>query len=72
MLCYVEMIDKRTGLINHFTNAYKELFLSKSILLRDLVKDKIDKVVHFLMLAFFDGIITAKIMSENPHREIDM
>ena len=65
----VRIIDEETGLIDHFEKAYKELFLSNSVLLKDLAKENIHTVVRYLMLTFFDGILTAKIISENPGKE---
>lgn len=60
----VSLIDEKTGLISHFENAYKDLFLSNSALLKDLARENIYTVVRYLMLTFFDGILTAKIISE--------
>lgn len=50
---------------NHFRKAYNELFLSNSILLKDLTQEKVQMVIRYLMLTFFDGILTAKIISES-------
>jgi hypothetical protein len=61
----IQMIDETTGLIEHFEKAYKDLFITGSSLLNDLVKDNVQLVVKYLMLTFFDGILTAKIISEN-------
>lgn len=65
----VHIIDEETGLVSHFEKAYRELFTSKSVLLRDLARDNIDTVVHYLMLTFFDGILTARIIARNPSQE---
>jgi hypothetical protein len=65
----VQMIDEKTGLIGHFEKAYNDLFLSNSALLQELAKDNIHTVIKFLMLTFFDGILTAKVISEDPRKE---
>jgi hypothetical protein len=60
----IMLIDEKTGLISHFEKAYQELFLSNSALLKEIASDNIDTVIKFLMLTFFDGILTAMVISE--------
>ena len=65
----VKMIDKETGLIAHFEKAYEELFLSNSTLLRSMAQENIDRVVRYLVLTFFDGILFAMVLSEKKQQE---
>ncbi len=65
----VKMIDKETGLIAHFEKAYEELFLSNSTLLQSMAQDNIDRVVRYLVLTFFDGILFAMVLSEKKQPE---
>lgn len=61
----VRLIDSRTGLIAHFEKAYHELFVSSSALLKNIAKDSIEKVVKYLVLTFFDGILLAMVLAED-------
>jgi len=60
----IEMIDEKSNLISYFEDAYRQLFKSNSIILNELAGGNIDKIVEYLMLTFFDGILTAKIISD--------
>jgi hypothetical protein len=59
----IRLIDERSNLISYFEKEYRQLFLSNSALLADLAGGNIDTVVEYLMLSFFDGILTAKIIA---------
>ncbi|MCD4783939.1 MAG: hypothetical protein K8T10_08970 [Candidatus Eremiobacteraeota bacterium] len=60
----IEKIDRETHLISHFEKAYRELFLTNSILLKDLAQGNIQLVVKYLMLTFFDGILAARVIAD--------
>ena len=60
----IKIIDEKSNLISHFEKEYRELFRSNSLLLSDLAGGNIDTVVEYLMLSFFDGILTAKIIAD--------
>lgn len=60
----IEKIDRETHLISHFEKAYRELFLTNSILLKDLAQGNMHLIVKYLMLTFFDGILAAKVIAD--------
>lgn len=65
----VSIIDEKTGLIKHFEKAYMELFYTNSLLLKELDEEQVKKIVKLLLNTFFDGILTAKIVSEENRLE---
>lgn len=65
----VEAVDGETNIISHFEKAYKELFLTNSILLNELSRGKAQLVVRHLMMTFFDGILTARIIFNSMQPE---
>ncbi|MFP4496803.1 MAG: hypothetical protein ACLFQV_01230 [Vulcanimicrobiota bacterium] len=64
-LDFIKKMDENTGIIEHFEGAYRELFASNSQLLVDLAGEKVDVLIDYLMAAFYDGIILAKMIHEN-------
>ncbi len=60
----VHLLDEDLGLIKHFEKSYRELFTSNSILLTSLAQKHTKMIINYLMLSFFDGILTARIIAE--------
>lgn len=68
---FMSFSKTESRLVSHFETAYKELFLTNSMLFNQLSMGNAALVVQHLMSAFFDGIVTSRIIADTLHKKTD-